>query len=304
MNEDELKRKVDEFRAKTSKSEREIKDIYGKIKADQMEIKKSKLERDKCNAEVKRLMEEAKKLRNERDRLNDEVAQLKRKHKDVVTKTKKQAEEIKKFKKERDQLNKQAKTTDRVLEKRFNKMMEKLKTQDIPLEEEIKLFDDVLKTGVDLDVAKKATKIHNQILSEYISIKDMRNQLDQVSGEIDSKKKFADECHLKVKDAFEQAEKLRTLADKHHEKVTEEFEKIRPMKERIDALKAEISIIHDDMKPYSDKLEEIRREREDKKRIASAEKIKEKLMGNKRISLDDFRIMLEHGGLKQEAKTD
>lgn len=295
MNEEELKKKVSQLRREVTSREKRIKGIYAKIKTHQLEASKTKIARDKYNTRVKDCLLQTKGLRQERDKLNEEVSQLKKKHKQIIGQTKDQAKHMKMLKKERDSLNKQAKTTDKILEKRLENILKKLENADIPLDKEIRSYDDAVKTLKYLNIARKATELHNKMGQEYEKLKSVRDELNRISADIESKKKQADEYHTNVREKYKEIDETRKTADQHHKKLKEEYDRIAPLREDISAVKAEMGEIQKMMKPYAEELEKIRSAREEKKRTANAEKIKEKLQNSKRVSLDDFRQMLKYG---------
>lgn len=297
MNEEELKKKVEALRNEIIGRENKIKKIHQELTLHRKELSRVKIERDRLNNQFKEKLEEIKKCKEQRNELNGKLAKLKKGHKAFILKIKALSDEIKKLKKERDCLNKKAKGSEEALGKKSQEITDVLLNDDIPLEKEIKLFDDVLTLKERLDVAREANRMHDDILRRYNEMTDVKTKAEGISKEIEQSKGEADNCHKRVMEFSKEITEIRKKADAHHAMLQEKYGQMKPFVDQISAMRKEIKDIQEEISTFASELEKIRTLREEQKRVETAKGVKEKLLKSKRVTIDDFRILLEKGEL-------
>ena len=300
MNENELKDKINEYRAEIEKRKKAINEILSEIKVHQREIVSLRTARDTGNDECKRLSLQARELREKRDQLNMKIAALKEERRVLNEQIKARSGSIKESKEKRDLLNRSARGSDATLLTRYERDMDALLNRDIPLEKEVKVFENIFKLIDRVEAAKEATEFHKKVISTYDEIKSLDDKADKISVEIRSLADESEKYHLKAVEIYAQVDELRKKADESHAKLLEKYNLVSPLRDKITALKKEMDKTQEDMNPYLEEQDKIRQAKEGERRAQLAVEAKQKLKSSKRISFDDFRALLE-GESQQEA---
>ncbi len=293
MNEKDLKDNLNKLRADADKKRKEIYEILTEVRTHQKEITTLRKNRDQGNEQCKTLSQEAKKMRENRDELNQKIAKLKDKRKKINEKIKSMSGAIKDNKEKRDELNRSARGTDEALKVRYEKDIDALLNQDIPLEKEKKIYASIFTLIERLQAAKEATNFHQKVITAYDGIKELDTKADKLSAEI---RAFADESekyHLKAVGIYAQVDETRKQADESHEKLLEHYKIVSPMRDRISEIKVELDKLNEEMSPYLGDMDKIRTEKEHEKRVKLAAEAKEKLKSSKRISFDDLKAIMD-----------
>ncbi len=293
MNENELKDKLNAYRAEISKKKRGISDILSEVRVHQREANKLRRKRDEGNDLCKKLSQEARELREKRDSLNAEIAKLKKERSKTNAEIKDKSGRIKDSKKKRDKLNRSARGTDESLSTKYDSMLTDLINKDIPLDKEQRLFEAVFKVEERLEAAKEATEFHQDVVSTYEEIKSLDDRADAISAEI---RKLADESekyHLQAVDIYKQVDEVRKEADDYHAKLLEKYDVMNPMRDKITAVNKEIEKIQEEMAPFMGEMDKIKAKREEERLAQRAVEAQEKLKSSKRISFDDLKAIME-----------
>ncbi|MBU0762920.1 MAG: hypothetical protein KKD39_07825, partial [Candidatus Altiarchaeota archaeon] len=292
MNENEIKENLNKLRHDLDKKKKEISEVISEVRIYQKEIASLRTERDKGNEGCKTLSQEAKTMRDKRDELNTKIAKLKEKRKKLNEKIKSKSEVIKANKEKRDELNRSAKGTGKTLLSRFDHDMDQLLNRDIPLEKEMKLFEQVVGLLDRVEAAKEATAFHEKVLTTYDEIKSLDSKADELSDKIRALADESEKYHLKAVEIYAVVDETRKNADEAHEKILEKYKILSPLRDRITALKKEMDDIQETMAPYLEGMDQLRAEKDLEKKKQLAEDAKEKLKTSKRISFDDFRAIM------------
>lgn len=298
MSEKDLKDKFDYFRHELDFRDKRIKELLEQIRYHAQDANKLRVERDAKNSEVKKLAEDAKKFREKRDKLNEKITALKGRRSKIIVKTKKLGEKIKEFKVKRDALNKDSKGTDVMLEDIYRKDINRLLNEDIPPELEIRIFEGMSTLKERMHTARKATEMHKNVVSTYDKVKAYNERSDKISEQIKILAEEAEKNHLQAVELYHRLDTVREESDVCHKKLLEKYTIINPMRDKVAEMKAEEKKLRGEMAPYADRMEKIRRARDKARKAESVSEAKAKLATKKRISLDDFRILLEQDEIK------
>ncbi|MCX6694839.1 MAG: hypothetical protein NTU61_00890, partial [Candidatus Altiarchaeota archaeon] len=207
-------------------------------------------------------------------------------------------------KEKRDDLNKTARGTDLSLNKLYEKNLVKLLNDDIPLKKEIQLFESLLEMKDRLKSAKEATELHIKVVSTYEGLKGLDDEADAISVEI---RKIADESekyHLEAVSLYDTIDKMRKESDEAHKLLLERYDAMNPMRDRITVLREEIKKIQEEMAPYGEQMDELRVKKDEERKAQMALEAKEKLKSSKRISFDDFKVLIEGNGIELGVSTE
>lgn len=297
MNEQELKKKANALRHEISSQNKKLKLIYQELGRRSSELKALRERRDELNSRHKELSVKAKGFREKRDKLNQVVKEVRGSRKELIKKIRSITTDISESKKLRDELNKSSKGTEELLESALNEKLSVLLEEDIPLKDEKRLYELVLNLSERLGTAKKASQIHEKIVSDFSDVKSMDDKIDSTSNQLKDLSLIADEYHKRALALYDEMKKVRSEANEYHKKLTDKYKDSSPPREQIQSIKDEIQKLSEELAPVSEALEKLRSEREDKRRKEKAVEAKEKLKSTKRISLRDFRNLLEHGGV-------
>jgi uncharacterized coiled-coil DUF342 family protein len=300
MNENELKDKINELRAESDRKKKAINDVLSDVKIHQRDINALRNARDGGNEECKRLSQEARGLREKRDELNARIAALKEERRKLNDQIKSMSGDIKDNKEKRDLLNRNARGSDQSLVGRYERDLNSLLTQDIPLEKEIQIFQNIFTLMDRVEAAREATEFHKKVVSTYDGIKNLDERADKLSADIRTLADESEKYHLKAVEIYAKVDELRKTADEAHAKLLEKYNIVNPLRDKITEIKKEIDVLQEQMDPFTGEMDKIRAVREGERKAQLAVEAKQKLKTSKRISFDDFRAILE-GDSSEEA---
>ncbi|MBN2014079.1 MAG: hypothetical protein JW778_02765 [Candidatus Altiarchaeota archaeon] len=300
MNEKELKKQVNELRHEIDGREKEVKVLYSEIEVHRNGAVELKLQIDQAKESIKSSLEEAKLFLSKRDELNKEVAELKKKRKKISDKLRKLGEEIKAKKMKRDELNSKARGTREILGKLYQEKLAKILEGDIPLIDEIRLFDRIFEIEDRLDVVGKADELHTKISKEYEKIQKLNKTFDGVCKKIKSLAEESQESHERAMQIYHGVDDLRERSKQDHGKIKEKYEQINPLRDKVTALKQDIRVLREKLTPLNEELKSFKKQRDDRRRVEDTTKAKEKLQKKGRVSIDDLRVLLESGEISFE----
>jgi len=184
MNEKELKNNINALRHEIDQRNKRIRELYREINFHKRDADQLRIKRDETTERANKLGEEAKIFIANRDKLNEKISKLKERRNSIITEIKNFTREIKENKNLRDELNKDSRGTNELLKDIYEKNLKILLNDDIPLKDEIKLFDKVFEIKERLKVAKKADSLHKKILNKYDHIQKLKTELNQIREEI------------------------------------------------------------------------------------------------------------------------
>lgn len=300
MAEKELKDSINVLRQEIAQKEKQIKELYKEINIYKKDADLLRAKRDEATEKANKLGEEAKKFTASRDELNDKIAELKNKRGELVSRIRGITKSIRETKGMRDKLNKTAKGTDRMLLSLYSGDLGVLLNKDIPLEEEIRIFEKVFELGERVEVAKQADEVHKSIIENYDSVQELKKELDLIHEHIQKIACDSQEYHENAMKIYKDVSLLRKESDENHKKLLEKYDAMNPLRDRVRDIKGEIKTIQEKLSPHLQEMDKIRFERESKKRDRDILEAKEKLQASKRLSLNDFRLLLERGELDLE----
>jgi len=293
---------VNSLRHEIDVREKQIKDLYRDVNVHKKDADAWRTKRDEATEKANKLSEEARIFTANRDELNQKIVALKEKRGQTINQIKDITKAIHDSKSERDKLNKAAGGTDQSLLGRYSGDLDVLLSRDVPLAEEIRIFDKLFEISERVEVAKQADSVHQKILSGYDEVQKLKAELDAIHAEIQNIAKASQEQHEEAMRIYKEVGRLRKESDEYHKKLLEKYDAMNPLRDRVNELRAEIKVYQDQLSPYLDDMEKIRSEREDRKRDKDLSEAKEKLQTNKRLSIDDFRLLLETGEISLEKR--
>ncbi len=298
LSEKELKEKINYLRQKLEQDEREMKTIFRDISLHSTGGQELKAKRDGLNARVKELSSKASELRKKRDETNARIAELKTMRDQLKNKGKEFSEKIGELKKTRDELNTAARGRTETLEIAYGEELNLFLNADIPLEHEINVFNRLLELSKRLDATKKANVIHNEISVEYTRAKEIYTDTDSLHAQIQTLAQESQKYHEEMISLYNEIDTIRKEADIYHSQVSEKYKGIAPLRKRISALKAEMPKLRDELGIYLEQMKEVQLARDEQKNEGKREAAKEKLQKNARLSLEEFKILLENEDIK------
>lgn len=298
LSERELKERINLLRQQIDQKERELKNTFREISLHNDGGIELKAKRDGLNARVRELSPKASELRKKRDETNASIAELKSQREGLKSKGKEFGEKISELKKTRDDLNTAARGRFETLEKALSEELNMFLTADIPLEHEINIFNRLIELKQRLEATKKANEIHTEISFEYNKSKEIYTDLDSLHARIQTLAQESQKYHEEMIALYNEIGTIRKEADSYHSQFTEKYKCIAPLRKKIGALKAEIPKLRDELGVYLEQMKEIQLTKDGQKTEGKREQAREKFQKNGRISLDEFRILVENEDIK------
>lgn len=298
LSERELKEKINLLRQRVEQSERELKTIFRDISLHNKGGEELKAKRDGLNARVKEMSPKAQELRKKRDETNSKIVELKAQRDQLKGKGKVFSEKIGGLKKARDELNVAARGRFETLDKAYSDELNLFLTADLPLEHEINIYNRLIELDQRLDATKKANEIHSEISIEYSKGKDIYADMDSIHAQIQTLAQESQKYHEGLIALYNEIDTLRKEADSYHAQLTEKYKGIAPMRKKIGALKAEIPKLRDELGAYLEQMKEIQLTKDGHKTEGKREQAKEKFKKDGRLSLDEFRLLVENEDIK------
>ncbi len=302
MNERELKDKVEVFRREISKYNKEIQGIVREMRVHQKEASKLKSLRDESNEKCKNLSQKAKELRDKRDELNMKIASMKDERGKLSGKVKSLSGDIKQSKERRDELNKAAHGTGKALSKKYEKTLNALLTEDIPLSQEKRFFESIFKIRERLAAAEKANVLHQKVVETYEGLKEVDTEIDGISSGIRALADESEKFHKEAIQVYRSLDEIRKKGDSYHKQLLEKYALIDPLRDTITDLREKIKGVEEKMSPFASELDGIKAEKEAERKTQKASEAKQKLKSSKRISFNDFKAIMEVDGLDESEK--
>lgn len=298
FSERELKEKINFLRQKLEQNERELKSIFREISLHNEGGQDLKAKRDGLNARVKELSPKASELRKKRDETNARIAELKTMRDNLRGKGKEFSDKIGELKKTRDDLNTAARGRFETLEKAYIDELNIFLTADIPLEHEINTYNRLLELARRIEATKKANEVHSEISVEYGKAKEIYTDMDSLHAQIQELAQESQKYHEEMIRIYNEVDVLRKEADSYHAQLTEKFKNISPLRKKIGALKAETPKLRDELGAYLEQMKGYQLEKDELKIEGKREQAKKKLNKKERLSLDEFRILVESRDIK------
>ncbi len=298
LSERELKEKINLLRQRIEQNERELKNTFREISLHNSGGSELKVKRDGLNARVKELSQKASELRKKRDETNARIAELKALRDNLKSKGKEFSEKVGELKKTRDELNQTARGRLETLEKAYSEELNLFLTADLPIEHEINIFNRLNELSQRLDATKKANEIHGEISVEYSRAKEIYTDMDSLHAQIQTLAQESQKYHEEMIAIYSEVDALRKEADSYHSLLSEKYKGIAPLRKRIGAIKAEIPKLRDELGAYLEQMKELQLAKEDQKNVGKREQAKDKLQKSGRVSLEEFRILVENEDIK------
>ena len=298
LSERELKEKINLLRQRLEQNERELKTIFREISLHNTGSDELKVKRDSLHARVKELSPKAAELKKKRDEANSKIAELKSQRDMLKGKGKEFSERVGGLKKTRDELNQTARGRIETLEKAYSEELNIFLTADLPLEHEVNIFNRLDELSQRLDATKKANEIHSEISVEYNRAKEIYTDMDSLHAQIQTLAQESQKYHEGMIALYDEIDMLRKEADSYHSQLTEKYKGIAPLRKKIGALKAEIPKLRDELGVYLEQMKDIQLAKDERKNEGKRGEAKEKFQKNGRLSLDEFRILVENEDIK------
>ncbi len=295
MDEAKLKKDIKALRDEIEKENNSVKNIYFEMKVYSKKADEFRAARDKANEKSKEMRVNAKKLIDERNEITKKIQELKEKRKKQIDKVKSLSRGMDEKKGERDSLNKTARGKFISLMNGYVDRYDKLLKKEMPLEDEIKLFEKIIEIKDRLIKAHEADSLHKEIMEEYEKTKAVDDEIDAISAKI---REFAEQAQKKHEEAriiFTEIDTLRKQGDENHKKLVEVYDEMKPFREKIGAIKENIKKLQTELDPLNEQLREIHKKKEEEEKEENLMEARKKIKASKRIDIRDFRLLLEKG---------
>jgi uncharacterized coiled-coil DUF342 family protein len=299
VSKDELKRQIDKVRAKLDNEWGLLDGIFKKIKEKHNEVNVKKTQRDEMNQLVKTLISEGKEKQKERDKHRDTTKPKYAIIKNLRLHIKEYAKQINELKDLRDGKHREAKGSIQGLEDNIAASLTTLLNMDLSLKDEITLYNMIFSTKDRYKAKVQADDIHNQIQEIYNAIKESEQQIRSTEGEIGEIIKESQDRHNESVAKFKEKDDVREKSNATHQQVVEGYKEIKELKAQAEESKKVVVELKTELNELYKKLRAGAKKRREMAQKEKLEDAKQKLKGEKKMGLDELRLLLESGELKK-----
>ena len=298
VSDEVLKQQIDEVKAKLDNEWNNLSVVFNKIKAKHNEINELKTRRDEFNQLVKTHISSAKELQKERDQLQETTKPKREIIKNLRFNIKEYAKQINELKNIRDGKHREAKGSIQGLQDNLAASLTTLLTMDLALKDEIILFDMIFSTKERYEAKVEADDIHKQIQDVYLAIKETDAQINNADQDIGKIIAESQEKHNAAIAKFREKDELRSQSNLMHQKVVEGYKEIKDLKVQAEETKKLVSNLKAELNELYKKLRSGEKKRRDMARQEKLEDAKDKLKKEKKLDLNELRLLIESGELK------
>ena len=300
VSDTELKHRIKEVRDKLDNEWKALDEIYTKLKNKRNEISELKQRRDEFNQSVKNLIAEAKEKQKERDKLHESIKPKREVIKNLRLNIKEYAKQIAELKNIRDGKHREAKGSLVGLQDNIAASLTTLVTLDLTLKDEITLFNMIFASKERYNAKMTAEDIHKQIQDVYKALKESEHQINESEMQIIKISQKAQERHNDAIAKFKEKDEARNKSNELHQQVLSGYKDTKDIRRQSDEIKKTIAELKGELNVLYKKLKADARKRQDMAKKEKLEGAKEKLKKEKKMGLDELRLLLESGSLEEE----
>ena len=294
-----LKQQIDEIKSKLETEWQALDAIFVKIKSKQDEVTGYKTKRDEFNQLVKTLISEAKDMQKERDSIRGTTKPKREIIRNLQLNIKEFGKQIAELKSIRDGKHREAKGSLQGLSDNIASSLTTLLTLDLSLKDEITLFNMIFSTQQRYDAKILADDIHKQIQDIYDALKNSEHTTYEQEAQIKQIYQEAQRLHTDSVAKFEEKDEMRNKSNELHQKVVQGYGTIKDLRSQADEIKKTIAELKGELNKLHKQLRSSEKKRQEVAREEKLESAKEKLKDEKKLGLDELRLLIESGSLKK-----
>ncbi|RMG42448.1 MAG: hypothetical protein D6732_00845 [Methanobacteriota archaeon] len=265
--------------------------------------------RTEYNTKAREAFFAAQKEREERDKINEEV-KLEKALRDMSKEDAQKAlAELEALEKEMEEKGISPRKggrgqTKRIME-RINKLELEMETKpDLTVEEEREYIKELEDLYAKLETLTSATELKGEMRAIQQRLKMHRNNARAHHKKVTKLAEKSQEHHDRMIQLLKESNEYKALADEQHKLVQEMYDKIREIRAEINRVTKEADAIRKELGEKTSK--EKKKEQQDlKKKIEEENKlkatlVKEKYEAGERLGFEEFKMLINHGLLKEE----
>lgn len=246
--------------------------------------------RDELNEQFQRLKERIQELKEKRDSLNLQVRELKEKREEARRKLDAKRAEAESVKNTIISLEKRASGSYSGLKKRMQELEWKIQTNSLSAKEEARLIAQIKKLEAQVVVYDKIRELRDRMIMLQAEMNAARLMANEAHEKLSEIAKESEVYHERMIEVAKEASDLKSEADEAHLSYAEiKRQADEAHLEYIKAKESRQKIIVEDQMSRLKKQQEVRKKVED---IAE-----EKLRRGEKLSLDEFRALVEKGAV-------
>ncbi|MBS7659091.1 hypothetical protein KEJ28_00090 [Candidatus Bathyarchaeota archaeon] len=247
--------------------------------------------RNKLNEAFKCLKLEIKRLRESRNKLNLELQKLKEMRRTLVEERRLKIETLKMLRGEFDVLEKNlpSKSLKSLLDE-IRSIERKRQTTPMDLHEERQLIEKIGKLEAQVKIYRKINDLKGKIIEAEAEIKAIETKVASINGEIAEISNQSRIIHEKIINKIGEASNIKTEADRLHQLFIQLKEQEAKLRQEIAEVRSEIQRLKLEIKAEEDRK---RKSIEEAMLEESAKKALEKLKQGKKLTLEEFKVLLE-----------
>jgi|GEM_PF-2422011 len=299
----ELEQRVKYYDEKIREEKQKIRFLIESIEKKRMNVDSIKKDRDNLNMQVKEIIAEAKKKIEQRDEYHKKIALLKEERKKLEESISPHIQKITEMKKIRDKYNEYARGSAELLKKKVEESFKTLIEFDLSLKDEITLFDITMELSDRYYAKKNADKVHAEMQKYYDeNIKSTDEKIEAITKEIQQLHEKAQALHEEAMADFKKKDELKKESDKVHNQVVETSKSRAEVQAEINAHRQKIDEYIFLKECHLRELRRLESLEHSKKKRAQVEAAKQKLERKGKIGLEELKVLLESGQLKNKEK--
>ncbi|MEM1660439.1 MAG: hypothetical protein QXR17_04760 [Candidatus Bathyarchaeia archaeon] len=247
--------------------------------------------RNKLNEAFKCLKLEIKRLRESRNKLNLELQKLKEMRRTLVEERRLKIETLKTLRGEFDVLEKNlpSKSLKSLLDE-IRSIEWKIQTTPMDLHEERQLIEKIGKLEAQVKIYRKINDLKGKIIEAEAEIKAIETKVASINGEIAEISNQSRIIHEKIINKIGEASNIKTEADRLHQLFIQLKEQEAKLRQEIAEIRSEIQRLKLEIKAEEDRK---RKSIKEAMLEESAKKALEKLKQGKKLTLEEFKVLLE-----------
>ncbi len=299
ISKDELKRQINEIRDKLEIEWRTLDQIFEKVKNKHIEIDEFKSRRDEFNQLVKTRISDALDKQKERDKLQESTRPKREVIKNLRLNIKEYAKHISELKDIRDGKHREAKGSRVGLKDNIAGSLTTLLNLELSLKDEITLFNMIFSSQERYQAKIQADDIHNQIQELYDALKQTERQVDEEEANINKIFQESQILHNESISKFKDKDDARENSNSLHQQVLSGYKEIKELRFQADEVKRTVTSLKNQLDDLHKKLRASDRKRKEMAHQEKLDTAKQKLKGEKKMDLNELRLLIESGTLKK-----
>ncbi len=278
----------------------ELKKLFARVIEKRKEAERIQNKRDEHNKEAKEKGIVVNALKEKRDKTNQNIAKLKKERNEALKRLNEIRELNKDLKRERDELNLEAKGSTEFLSDVIRETIEKLENANLPVDVEIKLFENLDPLSERLEKSKKSDGLHGKIVEKSSGYKEIKELADRNHKERLKLFRISKEAHTVFIERLKELEQVRDEGSEKHKELLQIYREITRIQKGINEKKSLCDEKQQKLNEIEEKIKELMKGEKKVKAGRRLKKAQRKVEKGQKMGLGDLGALLGAGVFKKE----